>query len=254
MPALLEFTFLTEAAQPRGLLGIPLHGLIFGALEHVDAALSAGIHAASIKPFRVGQAIWEDGEGPNRLTFQVGVLDDRLVDILLTALTPGRVQGEAGHQLVGAIDQSRILVQESHEDMYARHALERGSRHIQMAFLTPTTFRTTDMDMPFPVPRTVFYGLQRRWEAFSDLHFGPELNDWIGRSVRVQEFRLHPRSVYFKGMRDAALTACVGDVRYQIARPGDAEPTFVRLLAEYANYTGVGYKTTFGLGHVQTSS
>ena len=47
------------------------------------------------------------------------------------------------------------------------------------------------------------------------------------------------------------MTACVGEVKYVLARPGDVEPTFVRLLAEYANYAGVGYKTTFGLGHVE---
>ncbi|GGL77862.1 hypothetical protein GCM10010840_14680 [Deinococcus aerolatus] len=251
MPALLEVTLSVHTPRPAGLLGVPLHGLLFSALERVSVALSAQIHAAEVKGFRIGQTQWTDGEGGAELTFQVGVLDDRLLEPLLSALTPGRNHGSAEMTLMATTQTVRVTAQESYSDLYARHAADVRGRDLHLSFLTPTTFRTTDLDMPFPVPKTVYYGLQRRWEAFSDLHFGPELNDWVGRAVRIRGYRLRPRSVHFKGARGAAMTASLGEVHYQLARPGDAEPTFVRLLTEFANYAGVGYKTTFGLGHVE---
>jgi len=251
MPALLEVTLHTEYPRPPGLLGVPLHGLLFHALERLDPDLSASIHAAQVKPFRIGQSDWQDGEDMDRVVLQVGVLDDALLDILLEALAPETELGQSGDSLCGVIAEVQVTAQESYAAMYSRHAEAVSGRHFTMQFLTPTTFRTTELDMPFPVPKTVFFGLQRRWETLCDLHFGESLNDWVGRAVRVQDFRLRSRSVHFKGMRGAAVTACVGEVDYLLNYPGSAEPMFVRLLADYANYAGVGYKTAYGLGHVE---
>jgi CRISPR-associated endoribonuclease Cas6 len=256
MPALLEFSLQTISPRPSGLLGIPLHGLVFAALEQRNPTLSARIHAAEVKPFRIGQSRWQGGEGdgPAQLDVQLGLLDDTLLPALLGALEVGSRHGQPDTSLRAQVMAARLVTQRSYDDLYQQYASGMGGRELHMQFLTPTTFRTTDLDMPFPVPKTVFYGLQRRWEAFSDVHFGPELNDWIGRAVRVRDFQLRPRTVHFKGARGASMTACVGEVTYQLARPGDAMPAFVRLLADYANYAGVGYKTTYGLGHVRTKS
>lgn len=253
MPTLLKMTLKTPSVRPKGLLGVPLHGLIFSALERQSLTLSAQVHKAEIKAFRIGQSRWETGEGQSHLSFQLAVLDDALLLPLQQALAPGSLHGERDSTLRGEVQESSIIQQTTYADFYAQHASAVSGRTLLFELLTPTTFRQTDLDMPFPIPKTVFYGLQRRWEAFSDLHFGPELNDWIGRAVRVQDFQLWPRQAHFKGMRGASLTASVGRVEYVIAKPGDAEPTFVRLLADYANYAGLGYKTAYGLGHVEAA-
>ena len=255
MPALLEIAFQTLGERPRGLLGVPLHGLTFAALQSVDAPKAAEIHAAQVKPFRIGSAHWQGGEGTQagHLTFVLAVLDDGILPLLQTALAAERTFESPDKTLRGQVLECAVKAQDSYEAIYARHtAAGVGGRDLHFRFATPTTFRSSELDLPFPLPKTLFYGLQARWEAFSDLHFGPDLNAWISRSVRVKDFSLRSRSVHFKGMREAALSACVGEVQYQIARPGDFEPTFVRLLADYARYAGVGYKTAYGLGHVET--
>lgn len=254
MPALLDVTLETARTRPTGLLGVPLHGLLFSALERVSPSLSARVHTSEVKAFRIGHSRWEAvGVGLDRVAFQVGILDDALLLPMLEALAPGGKHGDEDTTLNGRVTEMQVSAQDTYGDLYARHAGGVTGRDIHLELLTPTTFRATDLDMPLPVPKTVFYGLQRRWEVFSDLQFGPELNDWIGRAVRVKDYRLKPRSVHFKGARGAPMTASVGEVTYTFARPGDAEPTFVRLLSEYANYAGVGYKTAFGLGHVHAS-
>lgn len=256
MPALLEVRLLTGLPRPAGLLGVPLHGMVFEALERQSTGLSTRIHEAALKPFRIGQSRWlspeETGTDWAEITFQLGLLDDTLLETFLTALQPKERFGSVEATLQVEVQGVHVLRQESYADLYSRHASDVLGRTLHFELLTPTTFRTTDMDMPFPVPKTVFYGLQRRWEHFSDLHFG-ELNEWVGRAVRVRDYRLRPRSVHFKGARGASMTASIGEVTYEIARPGDFEPKFVRLLADYANFAGLGYKTAYGLGHVETS-
>lgn len=257
MPALLELSLLTSSPRPAGLLGVPLHGLVFAALEAHNAGLSARIHAAEVKPFRIGQSRWispeDTAHGRTQLDFQLGLLDDQLLELFLEALAPDAVYGSDTDSLRAEVYSAEVVMQESYEALYSRHASAVVGREIRLELLTPTTFRNTDLDMPFPVPKTVFYGLQRRWEQHCALHCGPQFNDWVGRAVRVRDFHLRPRSVYFKGMRGNAMTASIGEATYEIARPGDYEPVFARLLADYANYAGIGYKTTFGLGHVEAS-
>lgn len=140
--------------------------------------------------------------------------------------------------------------QESYAALYERFAAGGRGREVAFDVHTPMTFQQSGLDMPFPVPRLVYRGLQRRWEAHSDLHFGPAFEGWVEASVQVRDYRLFPRRVHFKGMRGAPLTASVGEFRLALTRPGDLEPLAARLLAEYANYAGIGYKTTYGLGHV----
>lgn len=39
---------------------------------------------------------------------------------------------------------------------------------------------------------------------------------------------------------------------FQLVCPGDGGPVFALLLADYANYSGIGHKTTHDLGYVRT--
>lgn len=260
MPALLEVRLCLDTPErPTGWLGVPLHGVLFDLLAGYSSSLASRIHEASVKPFRVGAISWlpthnEYGECVSDVTelrFQLGVLDDSLLEQVTEMLAAGRTFGEQESSLAGETGGCRLLRQSTYADLYTYHAAETGGRTIRMQLLSPTTFRT-EIDMPFPVPRMAFYGLQRCWEAYSDLHFG-ELGEWVGRAVRVRDYALRPRTVHFKGLRGAALMASVGEVVYEIARPGDVEPRFVRLLADYANFAGLGYKTAYGLGHVKAA-
>lgn len=250
MPALLEVTLHPDAPRPRGLPGVSIHGLAFSALERAHPALSARVHAAPTKPFRVAGVTWTDDE----VRFQVGVLSDELTSVLQDAFAPGVLAGRADDTLRGEVRASVITASASYRDLYERH-LTRGSwgRALHWTLHTPLAFHQSGLDVPFPIPRLMYRNLQRRWEAFTDLHFGPHLEAWVEASVRVQDYKLFPRRVHFKGNRESELTGSVGNVTLWIARPGTYEPGALRLLSEYANYAGVGYKTTFGLGHVTVS-
>lgn len=252
MPALLEVTVGVRNQRPRGLLGVPVHGAVFEALELYQPALSLHLHEAQIKPFRIGAVDWKAAEEEEmaQVSFQIGLLDDSLISDFLQALQIGTLLGRMDDTFYGETLDCQVVRHESYEAMYSRHVSMVTGRHLHFELLTPTTFKANDIDSPFPVPKTVFYGLQKRWEAFCNLHMGEELNDWISRSVRVDDYRLFPRNASFKGQRGSQLKASVGEVTFQIARPSESGPLLVRLLTEYANYSGIGYKTTYGLGHV----
>ncbi|WP_344983058.1 hypothetical protein [Deinococcus rubellus] len=217
MPAPLEVTFHTEHLRPPGLL--------FHALERLAPELSASIHAAQLKPFHISQSDWQDDDDMDRVVFQVGVLNDALLE----ALALETDLGQSVNSLCDVISDVQISAQESYVAMYSRHAESVSGRHFTTQFLTPTTFRVTEPDMLFPVPKTVFFGLQQRWETMCDLNLGGSLNDWVGWAVHMQDFRLRSQSGHFKCMCGAAMTAFMGEVDDLLNHLGSAELTFVLL-------------------------
>lgn len=248
MPALLTVEFQALTERPRGWLGVPVHGLVFAALERANLALSARLHGAQVKPFRIAGVEWDDD---GRVRFGLGVLADELTGVLLEAFVPGRTYGDANDTLVGECVAVTLERESSYARLYEHIANDTGGRTLRWSLLSPTTFHVSGMDLPYPTPRLLFGGLQRRWEHFSPLHFGEGFVPWVEASVSVRDFRLFPRRVHFKGVRDAAMTASVGNFELFVVRPGDMEPMAARLLATYANFAGVGYKTAYGLGHVE---
>ena len=116
MPALLQVTIGTRQPRPSGFLGVPVHGLLFSALETVSPALSAQLHAAEVKGFRIGQVRWEEGPEGAQVVFQVGVLDDALLDPLLEALTVGRTHGDEQTSLWGELLDMQVTARTSYGD------------------------------------------------------------------------------------------------------------------------------------------
>jgi len=45
-------------------------------------------------------------------------------------------------------------------------------KEVELFFATPTAFKAGDLDLPLPVPRLVFGGLLRKWNAFSPYPLG----------------------------------------------------------------------------------
>lgn len=255
MPALFQVSVTPETPEkPNGWLGLFLYHGLQALIEQHSLQEAKRLSTGSIKPFRIGAITWQDPlheEDRAEVQFQLAVLDDDLIEAVSQLLHAGQAFGQEEALLSGEIKSCELLTQTTYTQLYERHATEVRGRHLHFTFLSPTTF-SSEISMPFPLPRIAFYRLQETWESWSNLHFG-NLNDWIARAVNVKDFRLYPRTVYLRGMRGGAVTAAVGEVTYEIAYPGDVEPQFIRLLADYAHFAGLGAHTIYGLGHVQVS-
>jgi CRISPR-associated endoribonuclease Cas6 len=115
---------------------------------------------------------------------------------------------------------------------------------IKLEFITPTAFKQGKKTIqPFPLPELVFGSLLRRWNVFApeDLHF-PQV-EWQGM---VSAFDLKTQVLRLEG---GPQIGSVGWVRYRF--PDAEQARIASILAQYAFFAGVGYKTTMGMGQVQ---
>lgn len=122
-------------------------------------------------------------------------------------------------------------------------------RKVSLLFHSPTSFQSKGMHIPVPLPNLVFGSLVDRWNTFSPVTLSPEVRRFGEELVALSNYRLESQVVLQKGgspliggVGRATYTALGGD-RYWLAT--------MQMLADFALYSGVGVKTTIGMGQVR---
>ncbi|MBD2410190.1 CRISPR-associated endoribonuclease Cas6 [Nostoc calcicola FACHB-389] len=125
--------------------------------------------------------------------------------------------------------------------------------HINLSFVSPTSFRRKGHHFPLPVPVNLFHSYLRRWNDFSGMPMEPEsFLDWIDEGVIIHQHRLE--SVKVAAGKRGSVTGFTGAISCGLSKPALANSEFTRLfyaLARLAPYCGTGHKTTFGLGQTR---
>lgn len=128
-----------------------------------------------------------------------------------------------------------------------------ASQRIVLRFATPTAIMKTDgsnqrYSSLFPEPSDVFLGLQRRWAALGGPDLTPELANSLNDAGCI--IACHQLQTTAFQAPERLQIGFYGSVTYQLR---NTNPEFVRAmcaLARLAQFTGVGYQTTRGMGLV----
>ena len=235
--------------------GKAAHGFFLKMVQDYDPVASEELHRSRpIKPFTLSVhaptirsdkkvSIPEDEHFRLRIT----VLDEALESIVMASIFQ-RLESDALHLFAGipvrlskTEDQISIL-----EKMSSKAILKRVVNEvtIDMKFITPTAFRRIQDQYLFPDPELVFGSIYKSWSAYANVEL-PSPDDSAFRRVRTGRYHLQTRMLRFKGFSQLGF---VGAVQYNLERLSDQEKILVSALSHYANWSGVGAKTTMGMG------
>lgn len=118
-------------------------------------------------------------------------------------------------------------------------------RALNFSFSTPTAFRQSKYDCSLPTRELVFNSLIKRWNQYSGIEFPKPLVDHIFPSF----FDIHTELVADSRSK---FIGCVGAMNFRIMGQVEAEAIQqINALADFALYSGVGRKTTMGMGMVR---
>jgi CRISPR-associated endoribonuclease Cas6 len=221
------------------------------------------VHRASRRPvIEEGESVW----------FRVTALDKSLSHLLtiLAQDCPGAVI-----ELDKARWQIEALLTEGHpwaatttwQALAARHMQQKPTREIRFQFVLPVGFRTKGQTMPLPLPSLVFDSLAKRWNTFSGAPLPALLEAFIDQNISIVAYRGETHQMTLKdGHPEIGFT---GEVAYHITGRNPSlekvDPELsrlladnftplaqaVNLLADFAFYSGIGIKTTVGMGMVR---
>ena len=227
-------------------------GLYANLLRWVDAAdpaLAAALHDRPVrKPFTIS-AIRRDRRSDD-WRWRVTLLEDGLWDALW-----------AGVQTVAAIDVDGRAWPVRWPDARVTHRsytdLLTGIRpetRMAMRFVSPTTFRAGDLDVPLPEPGAVFQSWLSRWNDFAppDRRISTELMDVVRERVAIS--RIHKMKTKVHDLGRGKIGGFVGRVDFVVTRARQLNQAHVwqlNALADYAEFCGTGRKTPQGMGQTR---
>ena len=143
---------------------------------------------------------------------------------------------EQGHPWAGTV---------SYQGLFDSALAAPSSETLVMRSYSPTTFRTQEGNLPFPLPALFFRTLIEKWNRFSPIDFGSFLTAFEER-VRVQSYQCQSHRMHFGRFSEVGFS---GTVTFDLRHLEDPLLAKVaRCLGAYAFYGGVGAKTTMGFG------
>jgi len=125
-----------------------------------------------------------------------------------------------------------------------------------LEFALPTAFKTPGEDgtalfVPLPIPQQIFRSLRNRWNAFAPMALPDTLFDFAAQHIAVARFDdLRTQPVMLKTL----FRGFTGTVTFNVVLPKHPSTDHIALaygalmLAHFAFYSGVGIKTTTGMG------
>lgn len=143
----------------------------------------------------------------------------------------------------------RKLRQISQDEMIQRYYFQDQPRRITVDFQTPASFKSGGRYMIMPDERLIFQSLIHKYNrSSSDTEIGcEELLEQIMQFVQIVKYRL--RSVLFS-MDGTRIPSFMGSVTFLIKGPQQLV-NLLNLLLAYGEYTGVGIKTSLGMGRIK---
>jgi CRISPR-associated endoribonuclease Cas6 len=156
----------------------------------------------------------------------------------------------------------------------ARQELEQGQDKFALArnwhfnFVTPTVFSMGEKDWGarfelLPLPHLVFSSLATNWNAFMPMPTLPiqevqsidkaELENYVKEYVVITSHETRSTQLTIKGHPQVGFT---GRVQYRLMdkKPPAHLAATLTALVQFANFAGIGYKTTMGMGQVRAGT
>jgi CRISPR-associated endoribonuclease Cas6 len=231
----------------------------------VQPELSAAVHDGDgMRPFTVS-SLCGTGQPRNGLvtlrpqhtyTLRVTTLHADLTRLVRSALLGTWLsQGIRLHDQplhVEGVEAERGLL--DYAELYRKHTTPARliSRQTTFHFVSPTAFKKTGgLIVPLPQPDLVFGSLADRWTRFSGIALPEGLRDKLVGSIEVLSQRTETRHVSFERSGRGEVTGFVGEATYRVVGDDRMLIAWFRLLAAFAPYSGVGLRTTVGLGQVE---
>lgn len=255
-----------EAATAPSFLGRAVQAWFLNLVRAHDAGLSAAIHeAGGVRPYTVSgligagpvqggsQMLIPERTGWLRITTLTSELSSLLTERIAPMLPGARLDLEGGLLRVEAVaatpEEHPWAGEATPQTLIAAGALDlEMARRLTLRFASPTTFKSEEVNLPFPLPDMVFGSLISKWNAFSPVTMHPDARRFADARVAASKYELRTAYVPFGPDGHGGVVGCTGTCRYIVLGTDRYWRGVIRTLAGYSFFAGVGARTSIGLG------
>ena len=219
--------------------GSIMHGLL---MELLPSEIVEILHESRLNPY--SQYVIPLSE--NELEWHIGIWDNDISDIMTKIILP-LTHFNINHKGITLDVTSVIREIKSEEDFLAQFfAVDTPCRRYRLEFLTPCTHKSRGEYTLFPSTRLILQNLLMRFSAYSNSFSleDDEILDHLEAYTKIVHYSLRTATFHLK---DAGITGYIGRVILSIRGP-EQLARLCGMLLSFAEYAGVGIKTSLGMG------
>ena len=230
----LRLTLQSESPFPKD-SNRAIHALFFQWIANANPQLAETLHQSDNLPLTISHRILRN----NDLEIRISLLSRQLLTPFLLGISQ-----DLGKQIAIAKIPCllNLLIDLTSTTSYKDLFNKTPDKTINFRFHSPTSFKQNNRIQPFPLPELVFSNLLRRWNTFAPAEYHFPKIDWQGMTAA---YDLKTKVI----KKEVTEIGCVGWVRYVFKNEEQAK--VANILANLANFSGVGRKTALGMGRVQ---
>jgi CRISPR-associated endoribonuclease Cas6 len=240
--------------------GKKIHGLFFNILKNANEELAYRLHSnINNKAFTVSSFLGHNIDEPMKIIngrkyyIRITFLEDNIFNLFTTIMLKNKVFKK--EIAIENIEFSivKILFDKTESKWSGFLTSEEllnindYNNKITLNFYTPTLFRDGDKHVRYPVADKIFISLFNKFNKYSTFKLDEKIKDEFS-NIEILRKRIRRKKVFFNNFY---LEGFTGDVEFVIPESNLELIKTVNILSEFAFYSGVGYKTTMGLGQVR---
>ncbi|KAA3664953.1 MAG: CRISPR system precrRNA processing endoribonuclease RAMP protein Cas6 [Chloroflexi bacterium] len=230
-----------------------LHGLLFNVLKQVNEETAAWLHKhPSPKPFSMVPYYTNDG---HLAGLRYALITDAALDIMLRAWQFATHQRTPLHLGRQSFTINNVECIEGPDFLTLANLTPH--HQMQLEFVSPTAFRQGPGHLPLPLPGNVFRWPFNVWQRYAPerLRIHESWLDWCAKNVFVTAHRIETAviTINLRNGRSDDFIGFVGPVTFHAQSKDDEALRIWQALGKLAAFSGVGHKTTMGMGAVTIS-
>lgn len=216
-------------------------------MERIDEGYAGYLHGLPFNPY--SQYCLFNPEN-NQIVWKIAALTDEAAEYLIKPMQicDSVFLKKLDSELSVTAKTTNVIPLKSLTDLIANDQTQKSS----ISFITPSAFKSKGTYVFIPSVRLVFQNLLMRYGQVygADKEIDPETVDFIDNHVAITSYSI--RSRYFdNAMQEGRkLPAFIGDINLSAKGPQQLIG-LVRMLITFAEYSGIGIKTSMGMGGVQ---
>ncbi|MEJ5258512.1 MAG: CRISPR-associated endoribonuclease Cas6 [Fervidobacterium sp.] len=250
---------LNVKAENNGIIeyypGRKIHGWFFSVLKSADERISNVMHSnISDKSFTVSSFLGRNVSRPLEVkqgevySIRITLLEDSLFELFSNKVFESTLKDENAR--FGNVTFKVLNLSVGQSNKWAGFTTEEELFNkdntqtvVKLKFYTPTLFRIGDLHLREPDPEKVYTSLIRKFNKYSKVKLDENL---VGKfkDIKILEKDTILKRVNFG---EFYLQGFVGTVTFEVPYE-DKLVEAVNVLSNFAFYSGVGYKSTMGLG------
>ena len=225
-------------------IGSLLHGLL---MQKIDTNYVDFLHNNSLNPY--SQYILKT-DRPNCYIWRISTLNqlayENIIQPLLSDSSKSYVLNNRNIEL--KIAKKTIMPNTSYEELANKCFENETRKKITLKFITPTTIKTNGDYQIFPSLAAFYPSLLNKWNNFcTDISLSDEeTKQHLINYSKIVNYNLKSTRFYMENIK---INSFIGKIDIRFNGP-QTLVNISNLLFEYAKYTGIGAKTSLGMGGV----